>query len=36
MAYEDIVREYSDLPRESLAEVLHFAAEVIDRDDVAA
>jgi uncharacterized protein (DUF433 family) len=36
MAYEDIVREYSDLPRESLAEVLRFAAEVTDRDDVAA
>jgi len=36
MSYEDIVREYSDLPRESIAEVLRFAAEVTDRHDVAA
>ena len=36
MSYEDIVREYSDFPRESLAEVLRFAAEVTDRHDVAA
>lgn len=36
MSYEDIVREYSEFPRESVAEVLRFAAEVTDRDDVAA
>jgi uncharacterized protein (DUF433 family) len=36
MSYEDIVREYSDFPRDSLAEVLRFAAEVTDRHDVAA
>jgi uncharacterized protein (DUF433 family) len=36
MSYEDIVREYSDFPRDSLAEVLRFAAEVTDRSDVAA
>jgi uncharacterized protein (DUF433 family) len=36
MSYEDIVREYSDFPRESLAEVLRFAAQVTDRSDVAA
>jgi hypothetical protein len=29
-------REYSAFPRESLAEVLRFAAEVTDRSDVAA
>ena len=36
MSYEDIVREYSEFPREGLAEVLRFAAEVTDRHDVAA
>ena len=36
MSYEDIVREYSDFPRDSLAEVLRFAAAVTDRSDVAA
>ena len=36
MSHEDIVREYSDFPRESVAEVLRFAAEVTDRHDVAA
>ncbi len=36
MVYEDIVREYSDFPRDSLAEVLRFAAEIADRNDVAA
>lgn len=35
MSYDDIVREYSAFPRESLAEVLRFAAEVTDRSDVA-
>lgn len=36
MSYEDIVREYSHFPRESVAEILRFAAEVTDRHDVAA
>jgi uncharacterized protein (DUF433 family) len=36
MSYDDIVREYSDFPPESLAEALRFAAELIDRRDVAA
>jgi uncharacterized protein (DUF433 family) len=36
MSYEDIVREYSSFPRESLAEALRFAAQVTDRGDVAA
>ncbi|PYM11130.1 MAG: antitoxin [Candidatus Rokuibacteriota bacterium] len=36
MSYEDIAREYSDFPRESLAEVLRFAAEITDRNGVAA
>ena len=36
MSYDDIVREYSEFPRESLAEALRFAAEVLDRRDVAA
>ena len=34
MSYEDIVREYSDFPRDSLPEVLRFAADVTDRSDV--
>lgn len=36
MSYEDIVREYSDFPRDSVAEALRFAPEVTDRSDVAA
>ena len=36
MSYEDIVREYSDFPRDGIAEVLRFAAEVAGRGDVAA
>ena len=36
MSYEDILREYSEFPRESLAEAHRFAAEVTDRRDVAA
>ena len=36
MSYDDIVREYSEFPRESLAEALRYAAEVTDRRDVAA
>jgi uncharacterized protein (DUF433 family) len=36
MSYEDIVREYSSFPRDSLAEALRFAAQVTDRGDVAA
>ena len=35
MSDDDIVREYSDFPADSIAEVLRFAAEVIDRADVA-
>ena len=33
---DDIVREYSEFPRESISEVLRFAAEIADRHDVAA
>lgn len=36
MTYEDIVREYSEFPREALAEALRFAAAATDRSDVAA
>ena len=36
MSYEDIVREYSEFPREGLTETLRFAAEVTARPDVAA
>ena len=36
MSYEDIVREYSEFPRESIPEVLRFAAGLADRRDVAA
>jgi len=36
MSYDDIVREYSEFPRESISEVLRFAAEMTDRRDVAA
>ncbi len=36
MSYEDIVRDYSEFPREALGEALRFAAEVTDRRDVAA
>ncbi len=36
MSHEDIVREYSEFPRESISEVLRFAAELTDRRDVAA
>jgi uncharacterized protein (DUF433 family) len=36
MTYDDIVREYSDFPRDSIPEVLRFAAEVTDQGDVAA
>ena len=31
MTYDDIVREYSEFPRDSLPEVLRFAAEVTDQ-----
>jgi uncharacterized protein (DUF433 family) len=31
MSYEEIVREYSEFPRESIPEVLRYAAEVIAR-----
>jgi uncharacterized protein (DUF433 family) len=36
MSYEDIVREYSEFPRDALPEVLRFAAAVTGRHDVAA
>jgi uncharacterized protein (DUF433 family) len=36
MSYDDIVREYSVFPRDSLGEVLRYAALVTDRHDVAA
>ncbi len=36
MSYEDIVRDYSEFPRESVPEVLRFAAALTDRRDVAA
>ena len=36
MSYDDIVRDYSDFPKESLPEVLRFAAEVTDKPHVAA
>ena len=36
MSYDDIVREYSGFPRESVSEVLRFAAELTDQADVAA
>ena len=36
MSYDDIVREYSEFPRDSVAEVLRFAAELTDQADVAA
>ena len=36
MSYEDIVRDYSEFPRESVPEVLRFAAELVDQRDVAA
>ena len=36
MSYDDIVQDYSDFPRESIAEVLRFAAALADRRDVAA
>ncbi len=36
MSYEDIVRDYSEFPRESIPEVLRFAAVLTDRRDVAA
>ncbi len=34
MSYDDIVREHSEFPRDSVAEALRFAAEVTDRSDV--
>ena len=36
MTYDDIVREYSEFPRDSIPEVLRFAADVTDQVDVAA
>ena len=36
MTYDDIIREYSEFPRDSITEVLRFASEVTDQADVAA
>ena len=36
MSHDDIVREYSEFPPDSVAEVLRFAAELTDQSDVAA
>lgn len=36
MSYDEIVRDYSDFPPESVPELLRFAAEVTDHPDVAA
>lgn len=36
MSHDDIVRDYSEFPAESLPEVLRFAADLADRRDVAA
>jgi uncharacterized protein (DUF433 family) len=36
MTYEEIIRDYSEFPKESISEVLRFAAEVTDKPDVAA
>lgn len=35
MTYEDIVQDYSEFPRESISEILRFAAELTDHPDVA-
>ena len=36
MSYEEIVHDYSEFPKESIAEVLRFASEVTDDPNVAA
>jgi uncharacterized protein (DUF433 family) len=36
MSYEEIVHDYSEFPKESLSDVLKFAAEVTDNPNVAA
>jgi uncharacterized protein (DUF433 family) len=36
MTYDDIVKDYSEFPQESIGEVLRFASEVTDHPDVAA
>ena len=36
MTFEEIVNDYSEFPKESLPEVLRFAAELADKSDVAA
>ncbi|MBI4518653.1 MAG: DUF433 domain-containing protein [Deltaproteobacteria bacterium] len=33
ISYDDIVREYSEFPREALSEVLRYASTVTDRQD---
>jgi len=36
MSYEEIVRDYSEFPQESIEEVLRFASQVTDKPNVAA
>ena len=36
MTYEEIVRDYSEFPKESIEEVLKFASQVTDKPNVAA
>ncbi len=36
MTYDEIVRDYSEFPKESISEVLRFASHVTDDPDVAA
>jgi len=36
MSYEDIVRDYSEFPQESIPDVLRFAAAVTDRRNASA
>jgi uncharacterized protein (DUF433 family) len=36
MTYEDIVHDYSEFPKESITEILRFAAAIADQTNVAA
>lgn len=36
MSYEEIVKDYSDFPKDSIPEILRFAALITDKPDVAA
>lgn len=36
MTYDDIVRDYSSFPEESISEILRFASELTDKPEVAA